>query len=69
MVLKMKNEQAMSCKQASQILSIKRDRPLSEDEELRLKNHLALCLYCRTFDGQLDVLAEMAKRFAVAGHA
>ncbi len=69
MVLKMKNEQAMSCKQASQILSIKRDRPLSETEELQLKNHLALCLYCRTFDGQLDVLAEMAKRFAVAGHA
>ena len=69
MVLKMKNEQAMSCKQASQMLSIKRDRPLSDEEELRLKNHLAVCLYCRTFDEQLDVLAEMAKRFAVAHDA
>ena len=65
----MKNEQAMSCKQASQMLSIKRDRPLSDEEEFRLKNHLAVCLYCRTFDGQLDVLAEMAKRFAVAHDA
>ena len=62
----MKNEQVMSCKQASKILSVKRDRLLSAEEELQLKNHLAICLYCRNFDGQLDVLAEMAKRFAVA---
>ena len=62
----MKNEQLMSCKQASKILSVKRDRLLSTEEESQLKNHLAICLYCRNFDGQLDVLAEMAKRFAVA---
>jgi predicted anti-sigma-YlaC factor YlaD len=62
----MKNEQGMSCKQASKILSMKRDRPLTDEEELQLKNHLAICLYCRNFDGQIDVLAEMAKRFAVA---
>jgi predicted anti-sigma-YlaC factor YlaD len=69
MVFKMKNlanETAMSCKQASKILSVKRDRPLTDEEELQLKNHLAICLYCRNFDGQLDVLAEMAKRFAIA---
>ena len=63
-VFKMKNEQAMSCKQVSTILSMKRDRPLTDEEELQLKNHLAICLYCRNFDAQLDVLAEMAKRFA-----
>ncbi len=62
----MKNEQLMSCKQASKILSVKRDRLLSAEEESQLKNHLAICLYCRNFDGQLDVLTEMAKRFAVA---
>jgi predicted anti-sigma-YlaC factor YlaD len=66
MVFKMKNEQDMSCKQASKILSVKRDRPLTDEEKTQLKNHLAICLYCRNFDGQLDVLAEMAKRFAVA---
>ena len=66
MVFKMKNEQGMSCKQASRILSVKRDRPLTDEEESQLKDHLAICLYCRNFDGQLDVLAEMAKRFAVA---
>jgi predicted anti-sigma-YlaC factor YlaD len=66
MVFQMKNEQGMSCKQASKILSVKRDRPLTDEEETQLKNHLAICLYCRNFDGQLDVLAEMAKRFAVA---
>ena len=43
---------------------MKRDRPLTDEEELQLKNHLAICLYCRNFDAQLDVLAEMAKRFA-----
>lgn len=69
MVFKMKNllnEKGMSCKEVSKILSVKRDRPLTDEEETQLKNHLAICLYCRNFDGQLDVLAEMAKRFAVA---
>ena len=69
MVFQMKNpvnDKAMSCKEASKILSVKRDRLLTDDEETQLKNHLAICLYCRNFDGQLDVLAEMAKRFAVA---
>jgi predicted anti-sigma-YlaC factor YlaD len=66
MVFKMKNEQDMSCKEVSRILSVKRDRPLNAEEETQLKDHLALCLYCRNFDEQLDVLAEMAKRFAVA---
>lgn len=60
------NETTMSCKEASRILSVKRDRLLTTEEELRLKDHLAQCLYCRNFDTQLDVLAEMAKRFAVA---
>jgi predicted anti-sigma-YlaC factor YlaD len=66
MVFQMRNEQAMSCKQVSKILSLKRDRPLTDEEELQLKNHLVICLKCRNFDGQLDVLAEMAKRFAMA---
>jgi predicted anti-sigma-YlaC factor YlaD len=66
MVFKMKNEQAMSCKQASKMLSMKRDRPLTSEEEVQLKNHLVICLKCRNFDGQLEVLTEMAKRFAVA---
>ncbi len=62
----MKNVQGMACKEVSRLLSVKRDRPLTDEEESQLKNHLAICLYCRNFDGQLDVLAEMAKRFAVA---
>lgn len=66
MVFKMKNEQGMSCKEVSRLLSVKRDRALNAEEETQLKDHLAICLYCRNFDGQLDVLAEMAKRFAVA---
>jgi predicted anti-sigma-YlaC factor YlaD len=66
MVFQMRNEQAMSCKQVSKILSLKRDRPLTDEEESQLKNHLVICLKCRNFDEQLDVLTEMAKRFAVA---
>lgn len=62
----MKNEKGMSCQEVSRILSVKRDRPLDVEEESQLKNHLAICLYCRNFDAQLDVLADMAKRFAIA---
>ena len=62
----MKNEKGMSCQEVSRILSVKRDRPLDVEEEAQLKNHLAICLYCRNFDAQLDVLADMPKRFAIA---
>ena len=62
----MKNEKGMSCQEVSRILSVKRERPLDVEEETQLKNHLAICLYCRNFDAQLDVLADMAKRFAIA---
>ncbi len=54
----------LSCKEAAKLLSLKRDRDLSENETVEMKEHLAACLNCQNFDRQLDVLAELARRYA-----
>ncbi len=54
----------LSCKEAARLISFRRDRPLSDAEKEELRLHLLECLNCQNFDRQLDVLAELAKRFA-----
>jgi hypothetical protein len=54
----------LSCKEAARLMSFRRDRELSADEQEELRLHLVECLNCQNFDRQLDVLAELAKRFA-----
>ncbi len=54
----------LSCKEAARLMSFRRDRTLSADEQEELRLHLVECLNCQNFDQQLDVLAELAKRFA-----
>jgi anti-sigma factor ChrR (cupin superfamily) len=46
----------LTCKQASQFVSISLDRPLSWSERLQLKVHLLLCNACRRFNQQLQIL-------------
>lgn len=46
----------LTCKQASQLVSISLDRPLSWSERLQLKLHLLLCNACRRFNQQLQML-------------
>jgi predicted anti-sigma-YlaC factor YlaD len=46
----------LTCKQASQFVSISLDRPLSWSERLQLKLHLLLCNACRRFNQQLQML-------------
>jgi hypothetical protein len=54
----------LSCKEAARLMSFKRDRTLSGAEKEELRLHLLECLNCQNFDRQLDVLAELAKKFA-----
>ncbi len=56
----------LSCKQAARLMSVRRDRTLDPAEEIDLRQHLTVCMNCRRFDGQLDVLSELAKRYAAA---
>ncbi len=56
----------LSCKQAARLMSVRRDRALDQTEEIDLRLHLTVCMNCRRFDGQLDVLSELAKRYAAA---
>jgi hypothetical protein len=55
---------ASSCKAAARLMSVARDRALSEHEKLNLDQHLAECRNCVRFDKQLDFLSELAKRYA-----
>ena len=60
----MKIEHEYSCKEAARLLSKRRDSGLLADEQQRLEAHLALCVNCRNFDQQIDVLLALAKQFA-----
>ncbi len=55
---------ASSCKAAARLMSVARDRMLSEREKHSLDRHLAECRNCVRFDKQLDFLSELAKRYA-----
>jgi hypothetical protein len=61
------DEGYISCKAAARLMSFRRDRPLGRDEDENLKHHLSVCLNCRNFDHQLDILALLAKRYASGG--
>ena len=52
----------LSCRQASRLISMGLDRPLSQSEYVRLRVHLWLCGNCRQFSHQLTVLQQAARR-------
>lgn len=53
----------MDCKQATQLLSEKMDRPLTTKEKLALKMHTAMCSGCRQFSAQMEDLRFISKRY------
>lgn len=61
------DEGYISCKAAARLMSFRRDRPLGAEEDENLNRHLLVCLNCQNFDHQLDVLAALAKRYALGG--
>ncbi|WP_227718310.1 zf-HC2 domain-containing protein [Microbulbifer sp. Q7] len=54
----------MNCKQATQLLSLQQERPLSRREKFSLRFHLMLCKACRNFSTQMDSLRTISRRYA-----
>ncbi|WP_417526679.1 zf-HC2 domain-containing protein [Marinomonas shanghaiensis] len=54
------------CKQATQMLSEKLDRPLSNKEKINLAMHTAICSPCRQFGRQMETLRELSKSYTKA---
>lgn len=53
----------MNCKEATRLLSEKRDRPLSNKEKTSLKFHTMMCSACRNFDKQMNSISVFAKSY------
>ncbi|MGR0279207.1 zf-HC2 domain-containing protein [Marinomonas dokdonensis] len=53
----------MKCKEATQLLSEKLDRPLDRKEKLALAMHTAMCPPCRQFGKQMEDLRFIAKAY------
>jgi predicted anti-sigma-YlaC factor YlaD len=66
--LETKKQRDLSCKEAARLLSKRRDLALIDEDEKSLEHHLSLCVNCRNFDQQMDVLSELAKLFAEQKH-
>jgi Putative zinc-finger len=47
----------LNCRQATSLTLLKRDRPLSLTERLRLRVHLAMCHACTRFARQQDLIS------------
>ncbi|MCW4630551.1 zf-HC2 domain-containing protein [Marinomonas sp. KJ51-3] len=53
----------MKCKQATQMLSEKLDRPLSTKEKINLAMHTAICSPCRQFGQQMETLRALSQAY------
>lgn len=50
----------MSCREASRLVSERRERELSLGERIGLRFHLAMCFLCRRYADQIDFLHDIA---------
>ncbi len=55
----------MMCKEATRLMSKRLDAPLSFQEKLSLKLHLAMCDACTECNKQFTLLHEVGHRFEV----
>ena len=53
----------MNCKEATRLLSEKRDRDLSVKEKSSLKFHTMMCSACRNFDKQLAAISVFSQSY------
>jgi len=53
----------MMCKEATRLMSIQQDRPLTFQERVSLRLHLSMCSACRECNRQFTLLHEAGKRF------
>ena len=57
------------CKEATRLMSLKRDRPLTFQERLSLRLHLAMCGACRNCDRQFELLHRVGHHFEPTAEA
>ncbi|GEK72121.1 MULTISPECIES: zf-HC2 domain-containing protein [Halomonas] len=53
----------MKCKQATRLMSLKQDRPLTRRERLSLRLHLTMCGACRACERQFSLLHRAGERY------
>ncbi|ASK28047.1 zf-HC2 domain-containing protein [Neisseria chenwenguii] len=53
----------IKCKDAAKLLQHARDRRLDFSERVQLKLHLAVCIHCRRYQKQLDILDSAMARY------
>lgn len=53
----------LTCRQATQLLSEKQDRPLLLREQSNLQLHLLVCRSCRRYGKQIKTLSQLSKTF------
>lgn len=53
----------MNCKQATQLMSEKLDRPLQTKEKVSLGIHTTMCAPCRQFGLQMEELRDISKLY------
>lgn len=58
----MPDDDTLNCRQASKLLSVAHERPLTPEEAEALRLHLQECLGCENFESQLRFLREAARR-------
>ncbi|BFM49981.1 zf-HC2 domain-containing protein [Marinomonas sp. THO17] len=58
----------MNCKEATQLLSEKLDRPLGTKEKVMLGVHTAMCSSCKEFGKQMQDIRSLAKQYS-KGHS
>jgi len=57
----------LSCKQATELMSQEKDRPLSLGERIGLRLHVWICAGCGNYRRQRDVLRAACRRFGNGG--
>lgn len=47
------------CRRITELISLSQEQPLSTQEQLKVKMHLAICPMCRAFEQNNQMLKEM----------
>ncbi|WP_458768702.1 zf-HC2 domain-containing protein [Vibrio sp. RC27] len=53
----------LSCKEATQLLSERLERPLDAKEKVALTLHTAMCPGCRRFGNQMEEISNISKAY------
>lgn len=46
----------LTCKDATRLISERQERPLGFRERLGLRMHILMCVYCRRFERQIELM-------------